>query len=91
MLLVHEMSVAHGLNMQSGGNNIIWYNNTWSLEGKDQLIARLRRRRQLKGRVFNHQLIMVDTIDEPITQAVNRKDATQESVLKYLKDWRTER
>ena len=32
MALVHPASAGHGLNLQFGGNKIVWYGKTWSLE-----------------------------------------------------------
>jgi SNF2 family DNA or RNA helicase len=91
MLLAHPASIGHGLNLQSGGNQIIWYNNTWSLEHYEQFIARLSRRGQKKDSVFNHIIVMKDTIDIALTNAVAQKDATQDSVLEYIKAWRKTR
>lgn len=32
VLVTHPASAGHGLNLQKGGHNIVWFGNTWSLE-----------------------------------------------------------
>lgn len=84
MLLVHPQSAAHGLNLQFGGNHAVWYGMTWSLELYIQLNKRLHRSGQAKP-VMIHHLIMEGTVDEAAMQALDSKNATQESLLNYLK------
>jgi len=88
VFLAHPGSIAHGLNLQAGGSDIIWYSLTWSLEEWEQYIARLARMGQLSAKVINHVLTMIGTIDIPIFSAINRKDATQQSLMTDLKEWR---
>lgn len=87
VLLVNPASVAHGLNLQTGGNQVLWYSLTWNLEHYIQLIDRLWRRGQEKP-VFVHHLLFRKTLDMAIFQALCQKDATQESLLNALKDYR---
>lgn len=88
MLLAYPSSIGHGLNLQSGGHNIVWYNCTWSLELWEQFIARLARMMQKSKKVFNHIIVMGDTIDEPIVSSVLKKEADQRSVMSHLKAYR---
>lgn len=88
MLLANPGSIGHGLNLQAGGSDIVWYSLTWNLEQWEQFIARLARMAQKSAKVMNHILIMKGTMDEVIFNAVNRKDATQQSVMTALKEWR---
>lgn len=90
ILLAHPASIGHGLNLQSGGCDIIWYSQTWSLEEWEQFIARLARTGQKSAIVMVHILIAKLTIDVPINQAISRKNSTQASVLNRLKQWREE-
>lgn len=62
-LLLHPQSAAHGLNMQFGGHNFIWFSTIWSLEKWLQTIARLSRSGQ-KGIVSNHIIMARNTTDE---------------------------
>jgi len=62
-LLLHPQSAAHGLNLQFGGHNFIWFSTIWSLERWDQTIARLARSGQ-KGVVSVHVIMARHTTDE---------------------------
>ena len=44
--LIHPASAGHGLNLQAGGNHIVWFGLTWSLELLEQTNARLWRQGQ---------------------------------------------
>lgn len=88
ILMAHPKSIGHGLNLQSGGCDIIWFSLTWSLEEWEQYIARLARKGQLSSKVFNHILLAIGTVDNPVFEALNTKDATQRGILKALKEWR---
>jgi len=87
VLLVNPASVAHGLNLQTGGNQVLWYSLTWNLEHYIQLIDRLWRRGQTKP-VFVHHLLFRNTVDMTIFQALAQKDMTQEGLLEALKAYR---
>ena len=39
--LIHPASAGHGLNLQSGGNTLVWFGMIWSLELYQQTVARL--------------------------------------------------
>jgi SNF2 family DNA or RNA helicase len=84
LLMLHPKTAAHGLNMQEGGSNLVWYTQTWSLEEHEQLGARLRRRGQKAEYVTNHHLIMKDSVDESIVDALNSHARTQDDLIKFL-------
>lgn len=88
IFLVHPASMAHGLNMQGGGQDIVWFSLTWDLEHWLQLIGRLRRRGSAYDTVFNHVLRMRGTIDDQLLHIVTDKDMDQEKAKQYLLDWR---
>jgi len=83
-MLVHRKSAAHGLNLQFGGNNVVWYTLTYSLEDYIQLNKRLHRKGQTKP-VMIHHLIVEGTIDEDVVAALKSKDNMQEALLNALK------
>ncbi len=64
-LYIHPASAGHGLNLQEGGNTVVWFGHTWSWEEYEQVIARLLRSGQ-KTQVFNHLILARDTIDDNI-------------------------
>ena len=84
MLLLHPASGGHGLNLQRGGNIIIWFGLNWSLELYQQLNARLWRQGQTKP-VFVHHLICEGTMDEQVMAAIKAKDNKQESLMAAVK------
>ena len=84
VLLAHPASAGHGLNLQAGGNIIIWFGLTWSLELYQQANARLYRQGQ-KESVIVHHLVAAGTIDEIIMMALESKNAGQDSLLSAVK------
>ena len=84
MLLSHPASIGHGLNLQAGGNIIIWYGLTWSLELYQQANARLYRQGQQQG-VIIHHLIAEGTVDEHVLEVLHTKYKEQSSLLQAVK------
>lgn len=85
MLLAHPASAGHGLNAQFGGNVIVWFGLTWSLELYQQFNARLHRQGQMKPVRIVH-LVAKGCLDERVMQALSDKEADQTDLLNYLKD-----
>lgn len=84
ILLAHPASAAYGLNLQDGGNHVIWFGLNWSLELYKQANKRLHRQGQ-KQKVFLHHLVVEDSRDVDVMAALEDKDATQEALLQSLK------
>ena len=84
ILLAHPASAAYGLNLQDGGNHVVWYGLNWSLELYQQANMRLHRQGQTQT-VIVHHLVCTDTRDEDILHAISMKDRAQEFVLESLK------
>ena len=84
VLLAHPTSVAHGLNLQAGGNAVCWFSLTWNLEEFDQFNARVYRQGQTKPVTF-HYIIANDTIDDNVLNALRAKDRTQKALMQSLK------
>ena len=87
VLVVHPASMAHGLNLQSGGNDLVFYGLTDNLEDYQQLMKRLHRR-GVKGQVRVHRLIATKTIDEAVVAGLDSKAATQMELLNAIKQYR---
>lgn len=79
--LIHPASAGHGLNLQSGGNTLVWYGLTWSLELYQQTVARLWRQGQKAGTVVVRHIVTLGTVDEQILAAIKKKDATQAALI----------
>lgn len=82
--LLHPASAGHGLNLQYGGNIIVWFGLTWSLELYQQANARLYRQGQT-NRVVIHHLIAKGTVDEDVMNALANKEINQNMLLKAVK------
>ena len=83
--LVHPASAGHGLNLQEGGNTIVWYGLTWSLELYQQTNARLYRQGQRSDTVVIIHIVTAGTIDEDILAALKNKDVTQNRLIEAVK------
>lgn len=85
VLITHPASAGHGLNLQKGGNIIIWYGNTWSLELYLQFNARLYRQGQKKP-VYIHHIVTKGTVDEKIIRSLGGKKDTQDGLMNCIKE-----
>lgn len=84
VLLVHPAGAGHGLNLQYGGNIIVWFGLTWSLELYQQANARLHRQGQ-KESVIIHHLVSKGTVDEDVMKALGNKEINQNTLLEAVK------
>ena len=84
VLLAHPASTAYGLNLQEGGNHIIWFGLTWNYEQYVQANARLHRQGQTEP-VIVHHLVSQGTRDADVIRALDHKDQAQQYVLDSLK------
>lgn len=83
--LIHPASAGHGLNLQGGGNTLVWFGLTWSLELYQQTVARLWRQGQQSETVVVQHIITKGTIDERIMKALSEKDTTQAALIDAVK------
>ena len=83
--LIHPASAGHGLNLQSGGNYLVWFGLTWSLELYQQTNARLYRQGQKSATVVIQHIITKGTVDEKILKALTEKDKTQTALMSAVK------
>lgn len=84
ILLTHPASSAYGLNLQEGGNHVIWFGLNWSLELYQQANKRLHRQGQ-KEKVIVHHLVVQNTRDEDVMKALSSKGDVQDALLESLK------
>lgn len=83
--VIHPASAGHGLNLQSGGNILVWYGLTWSLELYQQTNARLWRQGQTFGTVVIQHIVCKDTVDGNILKALKAKNTTQSALIDAVK------
>ena len=84
ILLAHPASAAYGLNLQNGGNNVVWFGLNRSLELYEQANKRLHRQGQ-KDKVFIHHLVVQDGVDVDILNALEGKGEIQGALMEALK------
>lgn len=84
VMAAHPASAGHGLNLQAGGNIIVWFGLTWSLELYQQANARLHRQGQIKP-VIVHHLVASGTMDERVIEVLSGKAGQQEALMQAVK------
>jgi len=84
VLLAHPASCAYGLNLQQGGNHIVWFGLPWNYEQYVQANKRLHRQGQTE-KVIVHHLVVQDSRDEDVMKALGKKEKAQDYVLESLK------
>ncbi len=83
MLVAHPKSVGHGLNLQHGGNTLVWMSLTYSREDYEQMIARLSRRGQ-DAMVNVYRLMCENTVDYAVATVIEEKRTTEDRLLTAL-------
>lgn len=89
VLIAHPASAGHGLNLQSGGESLVWTCLPWSLELWEQANARLARPGQRAETVTCHYVVPqlaegVDSVSGAIMDALRRKADVQQAVFDTL-------
>lgn len=84
LLVCHPASMGHGLNMQDGGNIVVWFGLPWSLELYQQANARLYRQGQ-KQKVFIYHILAKNTHDEDVMKNLKHKDVNQQDLIDAVK------
>lgn len=86
-LLVNPASMSHGLNLQEGGHDLIWFSLVWNLEFYIQLYKRLYRQ-GVKKTVRVHHLIASSTVDEAIVYRLGERSKQQIDLREAIKRYR---
>lgn len=85
ILLAHPAGAGHGLNLQAGGNHIVWFGLTWSLELYQQANARIYRQGVKGERVTITHLVAEGTIDEDVMRVLDGKATRKDALLEAVK------
>lgn len=89
ILFAHPASAGHGLNLQDGGNILVFFGLNWSLEEHEQIIERIGPVRQAqaghKRPVFLYHIVARDTVDELVLERLQSKRSVQEILLEAMK------
>lgn len=89
VLFAHPASAGHGLNLQDGGNILVFFSVNWNLEEHQQIIERIGPTRQMQAghdrAVFIHYILARDTVDEIVLTRIETKREVQDLLLEALK------
>jgi SNF2 family DNA or RNA helicase len=83
LLLAHPASVGHGLNLQSGGNEILWYTLPWSLELWNQSNGRLARLGQ-KAPYVMASVLLAGEMDRAVLEVLRQKERVESRLMVEL-------
>lgn len=83
MLVSNPQSIGHGLNLQDGGNVLVWFTLPWSGEYYDQFIARLARKGQNEVTKII-KLMVSGKMDDAVAETLRNKDDSQAALLQAL-------
>lgn len=90
VLLAHPASAGHGLNLQDGGNILVFFSLWWNLECYQQIIERIGPTRQLQAGhprpVFIYHIIAQNTLDETVLKRMETKREIQDLLLDRMKE-----
>lgn len=84
VLLLHPASAGHGLNLQFGGSDLIWFSPTWNLEHWLQTNARVIRR-GAKYKITVWRLLIKGTRDMKVAKRIESKDSNQAFLMGEIK------
>jgi SNF2 family DNA or RNA helicase len=89
ILFAHPASAGHGLNLQDGGNILVYFGHWWNLEERMQILERIGPTRQMQAghdrACYVYNLIARDTVDELVIERVNSKREVQDLLLEAMK------
>lgn len=89
VLFAHPASAGHGLNLQDGGNILVFFGHNWNLEEFMQIIERIGPTRQMQAGhdrpVFIYHIVARDTVDEVVMERRDGKRTVQDLLLEACK------
>lgn len=89
ILLAHPASAGHGLNLQDGGNILVYFSHDWNLENRQQILERIGPVRQMQSGhdrpVFVYNIVTRDTMDEAVLERMEGKASVQDAFLRAMR------
>lgn len=90
LMFIHPQGAGHGLNLQDGGNLLVFYSLLFGHEAYRQVIERIGPARQVgkAKRVLCTHILARDTVDEALLAAQKRKFDDERGFIKSLQEYR---
>ncbi|WP_433847125.1 SNF2-related protein [Acinetobacter proteolyticus] len=89
VLFAHPASAGHGLNLQDGGNILVFFSHWWDLEQYQQIIERIGPTRQAQAGhdrpVYIYHIIAKNTIDSVVMARRDSKREVQDLLMEAMK------
>ena len=89
ILVAHPASCGHGLNLQDGGNILVFYSLGYNFEQYSQMRERIGPTRQAQAghprSVFIHRLLARNTVDQSVVSALREKKNALDFLLEKMK------
>lgn len=89
ILFAHPASAGHGLNLQDGGNILVFFSLWWDLEQHQQIIERIGPTRQAQAGydrpVYIYYILAENTVDRLALERLETKASVQEVLLQAMK------
>jgi SNF2 family DNA or RNA helicase len=89
LLFAHPASAGHGLNLQYGGNILVYFSHDWNLENRLQILERIGPMRQMQAKldrpVFVYLIVAENSVEELVIARVDDKREVQDILLNYMK------
>lgn len=89
VMFAHPQSAGHGLNLQDGGNILVFFSHWWDLEQYQQIVERIGPTRQMQAGhprpVYVYHLIAEGTVDAEVVKRRDGKITVQEALMEAMK------
>ncbi len=89
VLFAHPASAGHGLNLQDGGNILVFFSHWWDLEQYQQITERIGPTRQAQAGhdrpVFVYHIVAKDTMDTVVMERRESKREVQDLLMEAMK------
>jgi SNF2 family DNA or RNA helicase len=89
VLFAHPASAGHGLNLQDGGNILVFFSVNWNLEEHEQIIERIGPVRQMQSGhdrpVFIYYIMVKKTIERHVKRRLETKKGVQDILMDAMR------
>ena len=89
VLFAHPASAGHGINLQDGGNILVFFSHWWDLEQYQQIVERIGPTRQAQAgydrAVYIYHIVAKGTMDEVVMERRESKREVQDLLMDAMK------